>query len=69
MKDFDIIVRIFGIRIIVKNKKCLDEPIVITLSNLLRNIFSIKTAKDYTIIKILFFTIKLNKNKGVNNNA
>ncbi|WP_300367538.1 glycosyltransferase family 2 protein [Brachyspira sp.] len=61
IKDFDITVRLFGIRIIIKNKKCIDEPIVITLSNILRNIFSINTDdRKNKYIKILFIKIKLN---------
>ena len=52
IKDYDIIVRIFGIRIIIKTKKCLYEPAVITMSNILRALFSIQDENENSIKKV-----------------
>ena len=56
--EYYINVRIFGIKINIKNTKCIKEPIVISLNNFLRNIFSINT-NDERYIKILFIKMKL----------
>ena len=44
-KDYKIIIKLFGIRIIIKNKKCFEKIIVISLSNVLRRLFSLNTKK------------------------
>ena len=44
-KDYKIIIKLFGIRIVIKNKKCFEKIIVISLSNFLRRLFSINTKK------------------------
>lgn len=44
-KDYKIIIKLFGIRIIIKTKKCFENIIVINLSNFLRRLFSINTKK------------------------
>ena len=44
-KDYKIIIKLFGIRIIIKNKKCFEKIIVISLSNFLRRLFSLNTKK------------------------
>ena len=44
-KDYKIIIKLFGIRIIIKNKKCFEKIIVISLSNFLRRLFSVNTKK------------------------
>ena len=44
-KDYKIIIKLFGIRIIIKNKKCFEQIIVISLSNFLRRLFSVNTKK------------------------
>ena len=56
--EYYINIRIFGIKINIKNRKCVKEPMVISLNNLLRNIFSINTDNE-KYIKILFIKIKL----------
>ena len=65
-KDYKIIIKLFGIRIIIKNKKCFENIIVISLSNFLRRLFSIDTkkieGKKITFLKILGLKFKfLNK--------
>ena len=45
-KDYKIIIKLFGIRIIIKNKKCFEKIIVISLSNFLRRLFSVNTKKN-----------------------
>jgi len=44
-KDYKIIIKLFGIRIIIKTKKCFENIIVINWSNFLRRLFSINTKK------------------------
>ena len=44
-KDYKIIIKLFGIRIIIKTKKCFENIIVISFSNFLRRLFSINTKK------------------------
>ena len=46
-------IRIFGIAITIKTTKCHDKPIVISLNNLLKNIFSINTNGNEKFIKLL----------------
>ena len=46
-------VRIFGIAITIKSAKCYDKPIVISLNNLLRNIFSINSNGNEKFIRLL----------------
>ena len=67
-KDYKIIIKLFGIRIIIKNKKCFENIIVISSSNFLRRLFSIDTkkieGKKITFLKILglkFKFFKINK--------
>ena len=55
------IIKLFGIKIVLKNTKYALEPIVITLNNLLRNIFSIKIDDKYFVLKILFIRIAFKK--------
>ena len=55
-------IRIFGIKISLKNKRYYCKPIVISLNNLLKNIFSIKMDRKYFVLKILFIRIAF-KNK------
>ena len=43
--DYKIIIKLFGIRIVIKNKECFNKIIVISLSNFLRRLFSINTKK------------------------
>ena len=43
--DYKIIIKLFGIRIVIKNKKCFENIIVINWSNFLRRLFSINTKK------------------------
>ena len=45
-KDYKIIIKLFGIRIIIKNKKCFEKIIVISFSNFLRRLFSVNTKKN-----------------------
>ncbi|WP_297208348.1 glycosyltransferase family 2 protein [uncultured Brachyspira sp.] len=60
MYEYYINIKIFGIKINLKNSKCLKEPKVISLNSLLKNIFSINTDnKNDKYIKILFIKIKL----------
>ena len=44
-KDYKIIIKLLGIRIVIKNKKCFEKIIVISLSNFLRRLFSLNTKK------------------------
>ena len=44
-KDYKIIIKLFGIRIIIKTKKCFENVIVINWSNFLRRLFSVNTKK------------------------
>ena len=48
-------IRIFGIRINLRNKRNYSNPIVITLSNILRYIFSVYSQNNNTILKFLGF--------------
>lgn len=63
-KDFDIIIKIFGIRIIIKSKKCFNDIAAICLSNILRNIFSIHSKnienRKITSLRLFGFNIKIN---------
>ena len=43
--DYKIIIKLFGIRIIIKTKKCFENIIVISFSNFLRRLFSVNTKK------------------------
>ena len=61
-------VRIFGIAITIKTAKCYDKPIVISLNNLLRNIFSISTNSKETILRLFGFKIFLKNNKFIFDN-
>ena len=54
-------IRIFGIKISLKNKRYYNKPIVISFNNLLKNIFSIKIDKKYFVLKILFIRIAFKK--------
>lgn len=62
-KDFNIIIKLFGIRIVIKNKKCFENIIVISLSNFLRTLFSIRTkniqGKKITALRILGIDFKI----------
>ena len=62
-KDYKIIIKLFGIRIIIKNKKCFEKIIVISLSNFLRRLFSVNTKKiegrKITYLNILGLNFKL----------
>ena len=60
-------IRIFGIKISLKNSKYYDKPIVITLSSILRNIFSIKIDKKYAVLKLLFIKIVFKKESSIFN--
>lgn len=51
------VVRIFGIKITIKNKRYYNKPIVISFNNLLKNIFSIKIDDKYFVLKILFIKL------------
>lgn len=59
--DKDVVIRICGIEIKLKNKNYYYRPIVISLNNFLQNIFSIKIDDKYFVLKILFikFSFKL----------
>ena len=46
-------IRIFGITITLKTTKCCDKPIVVSVSNLLRVLFSISINKNEKFIRIL----------------
>ena len=46
-------IRIFGISINLKTNKCYNKPIIVSLNNLLRNIFSINTNGNQKFIKFL----------------
>ena len=60
MYEYYINIKIFGIKINLKNSKCLKEPKIISLNSILKNIFSINTDnKNDKYIKILFIKIKL----------
>ena len=62
-KDYKIIIKLFGIRIIIKNKKCFEKIIVISFSNFLRRLFSVNTKKiegrKITYLNILGLNFKL----------
>ena len=62
-KDYKIIIKLFGIRIIIKNKKCFEKIIVISFSNFLRRLFSVNTkkieGKKITYLNILGLNFKL----------
>ncbi|WP_297277207.1 glycosyltransferase family 2 protein [uncultured Brachyspira sp.] len=45
-------IRLFGISINVQNKKCYYEPLVISISNILRVLFSIQEEKENNIKKV-----------------
>lgn len=61
-KDYKIIIKLFGIRIIIKTKKCFENIIVINWSNFLRRLFSINTkkieGKKITFLNLLGFNFK-----------
>ncbi|MEI0604473.1 glycosyltransferase family 2 protein [Brachyspira alvinipulli] len=60
MYEYYINIKILGIKINLKNSKCLKEPKIISLNSILKNIFSINTDnKNDKYIKILFIKIKL----------
>ena len=60
MYEYYINIKILGIKINLKNNKCLKEPKIISFNSLLKNIFSINTDnKNDKYIKILFIKIKL----------
>lgn len=54
-------IRIFGICINIKNNKNYIDPIVITFSNILRILFSIRFSKQNTIINLLGFNFVIEK--------
>ena len=60
--DYKIIIKLFGIRIVIKNKECFNKIIVISLSNFLRRLFSINTkkieGKKITFLNLLGFNFK-----------
>ena len=60
--DYKIIIKLFGIRIVIKNKECSNKIIVISLSNFLRRLFSINTkkieGKKITFLNLLGFNFK-----------
>ena len=62
-KDYKIIIKLFGIRIVIKNKKCFEKIIVISFSNFLRRLFSVNTKKiegrKITYLNILGLNFKL----------
>ena len=68
--DYKIIIKLFGIRIVIKNKECSNKIIVISLSNFLRRLFSINTkkieGKKITFLNLLGFNFKF-LNKNINN--
>ena len=68
--DYKIIIKLFGIRIIIKNKECFNKIIVISSSNFLRRLFSINTkkieGKKITFLNLLGFNFKF-LNKNINN--
>ena len=57
-------IRIFGIKITLKNKRFVNKPIVITFSNILRFLFSIskENNEDRSLIIIRLFGIRINLN-------
>lgn len=59
------VVRIFGIKITIKNKRFVNKPIVITFSNVLRFLFSISNKnngeRNLIIIRLFGFRIYLKK--------
>ena len=61
--DYKIIIKLFGIRIVIKNKECSNKIIVISLSNFLRRLFSINTkkieGKKITFLNLLGLKFKL----------
>ena len=62
-KDYKIIIKLFGIRIIIKTKKCFENIIVINWSNFLRRLFSVNTkkieGKKITFLNLLGLKFKL----------
>ena len=62
-KDYKIIIKLFGIRIIIKTKKCFENIIVISFSNFLRRLFSVNTKKieekKITFLNLLGLKFKL----------
>ena len=68
--DYKIIIKLFGIRIVIKNKECFNKIIVISFSNFLRRLFSINTkkieGKKITFLNLLGFNFKF-LNKNINN--
>ena len=61
-KDYKIIIKLFGIRIIIKTKKCFENIIVISFSNFLRRLFSVNTknieGKKITFLNLLGLKFK-----------
>ena len=61
--DYKIIIKLFGIRIVIKNKECFNKIIVISFSNFLRRLFSINTkkieGKKITFLNLLGLKFKL----------
>lgn len=55
-------VRIFGIAITIKTAKCYDKPIIVSLNNLLRNIFSINSNGNEKFIRL--FGLRFSKKLG-----
>ncbi|WP_295161174.1 glycosyltransferase family 2 protein [uncultured Brachyspira sp.] len=58
-------IRILGININIKNHKNYTHPIVITLSNILRALFSIQCSKQNTRINILGFNFIIRKTRAI----
>lgn len=60
MYDYNVTIKILGIKIILKTKYYYNEPLIFSLNSLLKNIFSINTNdKNNKFIKILGIKIKL----------
>ena len=55
------VLRLFGIQILLENKKYYKEPVFVAFNNLLNNIFSIKIDDKYFVLKILFIRIAFKK--------
>ena len=58
-------IRIFGIKISLKNKRYHDKPIVISLNNLLKNIFSISTNSKEILLKLFGLKFRFIKRKVI----
>ena len=52
MNGYNTSIRLFGIKINLQNNKCYYEPLIISISNILRALFSIKEEKENNIKKV-----------------